>query len=199
MTAQLPSLKEIALLVDLAPETACRALAKVQTSAHTVTQTTSVGRHHRTHTTTQPPLRRRAPGGHSAAQAATLWTVLAATLAFTPPASAADTTPTAQLERWRAEAKAPADAAQGKVFFNRQHGNEWSCASCHHTPPTTEGKHANTGKAIAPLAPAFNAKAFTDTAKVDKWFRRNCKDVLSRECTASEKANVLAYLLALQP
>ena len=41
--------------------------------------------------------------------------------------------------------------------------------------------------------------AFTSTAKVDKWFRRNCNDVLSRECTAVEKADVLAYLNALKP
>ncbi len=40
---------------------------------------------------------------------------------------------------------------------------------------------------------------FTDTAKVDKWFRRNCNDVLSRECTAMEKADVWAYLKALKP
>ena len=39
----------------------------------------------------------------------------------------------------------------------------------------------------------------TDEAKVDKWFRRNCNDVLSRECTAVEKADVLAYLNALKP
>ena len=30
---------------------------------------------------------------------------------------------------------------------------------------------------------------------MDKWFRRNCNDVLSRECTAVEKADVLAWLL----
>ena len=91
-----------------------------------------------------------------------------------------------------------AQAERGRQLFNAKHGGEWSCASCHHTPPTTEGKHASTGKAIAPLAPAFNAKAFTDEAKVDKWFRRNCKDVFSRECTAAEKADVLAYLLQLK-
>ena len=96
------------------------------------------------------------------------------------------------------EAGGPGHAERGKQLFNTKHGGEWSCASCHHTPPTTEGKHASTGKAIAPLAPAFNAKAFTDEAKVDKWFRRNCKDVFSRECTAAEKADVLAYLLQLK-
>jgi hypothetical protein len=53
-----------------------------------------------------------------------------------------------------------------------------------------DGKHASTGKKITPLAPAFNAERFTDSAKADKWFWRNCKDVLSRECTAPEKANV---------
>lgn len=66
-------------------------------------------------------------------------------------------------------------------------------------PPTTPGRHASTGKTIAPLAPAANPERFTDTAKVEKWFRRNCKDVLSRECTATEKADVLAYLTSLKP
>ncbi|MBX9935628.1 MAG: DUF1924 domain-containing protein, partial [Burkholderiaceae bacterium] len=56
----------------------------------------------------------------------------------------------------------------------------------------------STGKTIAPLAPAFNPERFTDTAKADKWFRRNCKDVLSRECTAAEKADVLAWLVQLK-
>jgi hypothetical protein len=49
------------------------------------------------------------------------------------------------------------------------------------------------------LAPAANPDAFTDAARVDKWFRRNCKDVLSRECTAAEKSDVVAFLLALKP
>ena len=60
-------------------------------------------------------------------------------------------------------------------------------------------RHASTGKTVAPLAPAFNPERFTDTAKADKWFRRNCKDVLSRECTAAEKADVLAWLVQLKP
>lgn len=120
-------------------------------------------------------------------------------MAFSPAVWAGDTTPGAQLQRWSAEAGKPGNANQGKVFFNSKHGAEWSCASCHGTPPTLQGQHANTGKSIAPLAPAFNPKGFTDTAKVDKWFRRNCKDVLSRECTAVEKADVLAYLTGLRP
>lgn len=122
---------------------------------------------------------------------------LAATL-LASAAHAADTSPAAQLAQWSAQAGTPGNAARGQTFFNTKHGGEWSCASCHGTPPTTQGKHASTGKPIAPLAPAFNPKAFTDTAKVDKWFRRNCKDVLARECSAGEKADVLAYLNSLK-
>ena len=117
----------------------------------------------------------------------------------TSTANAADTSPTQQLERWSAQAGAPGNAARGQQLFTTRQGGEWSCSSCHHSPPTTRGQHASTGKPIAPLAPAFNREAFTDTAKVDKWFRRNCKDVLSRECSAGEKADVLAYLLSLKP
>lgn len=114
-------------------------------------------------------------------------------------AQAADTSPAQQLERFSAQAGAPGQAVRGRVFFTSRQGGEWSCASCHGNPPTAAGKHASTGKAIDPMAPAVNRQAFTDTAKVDKWFRRNCRDVLQRECSAAEKADVLAYLIALQP
>lgn len=125
---------------------------------------------------------------HATALTACLWV----------PAHAADTTIAQQLAHWSAQAGAPGDAGRGQAFFNSKHGGEWSCASCHGTPPTRSGSHANTGKSIDPLAPAFNPKAFTDAARVDKWFRRNCKDVLARECSATEKADVLAYLAALK-
>lgn len=123
---------------------------------------------------------------------------LAAALLATA-AQAADTSPAQQLAQWSAQAGSPGQADRGKAFFTTRHGAEWSCSSCHGAPPTGAGKHASTGKAIDPLAPAFNARAFTETAKVDKWFRRNCKDVAGRECSAGEKADVLAYLLSLKP
>jgi Domain of unknown function (DUF1924) len=112
---------------------------------------------------------------------------------------AADTTPAQQLERFSAQAGSPGLAERGRVFFTSRQGGEWSCSSCHGQPPARPGKHASTGKPIAPMAPAANAQAFTDTAKVDKWFRRNCKDVLQRECSAGEKADVLAYLIGVKP
>lgn len=81
--------------------------------------------------------------------------------------------------------------------FTSKHGREWSCASCHGNPPTQTGRHAATGKSIAPLAPAFNPERFTDAAKTEKWFRRNCNDVVGRECTVAEKADVLSWLMTL--
>ncbi|MBI5268879.1 MAG: DUF1924 domain-containing protein [Burkholderiales bacterium] len=112
-------------------------------------------------------------------------------------AMAADTSPAAQLARFAAEAGRPGQPEQGRLFFTSTHGGKWSCASCHREVPTVAGQHAGSGKTLEPLAPAANARAFTEQARVDKWFRRNCKDVAGRECTAGEKADVLAYLVSL--
>lgn len=107
-------------------------------------------------------------------------------------------TATEQLAAYTAQAGAPAQAARGQTLFSSKHGKEWSCSSCHTATPTVEGKHATTGKAIAPMAPAFNPERFADAAKAEKWFRRNCNDVMGRECTAGEKADILAWLLSLK-
>jgi uncharacterized membrane protein len=107
-------------------------------------------------------------------------------------------TPAELLAGYTAQAGQPANAAKGEAFFKARHGQEWQCSSCHGKSPMTSGRHASTDKVIEPLAPAANAKRFTDSAKVEKWFRRNCKDVLARECAPSEKANVLAWLITLR-
>lgn len=106
--------------------------------------------------------------------------------------------PAQVLAGFTAAAGRPAAADRGQQFFTTRHGREWSCSSCHGDVPVKAGKHATTGKTIAPLAPAFNADRFTDEAKVEKWFRRNCNDVVGRECTPAEKADVLAWLLTLK-
>lgn len=121
-----------------------------------------------------------------------LWSALA----WAPWALA--TTPAEQLAGYTAQAGAPAQAARGQQLFTARHGKEWTCASCHSASPTVAGQHASTGKSIAALAPAFNPQRFTDAAKTEKWFRRNCNDVLARECSAAEKADVLAWLMALK-
>ena len=89
-------------------------------------------------------------------------------------------------------------AQRGETFFNSTHGQEWSCSSCHTKDPTAAGKHAKTDKPIKPMAPAANAERFTSPAKVEKWFKRNCNDVMGRLCTAQEKGDVLAYLMSLK-
>ena len=86
-------------------------------------------------------------------------------------------------------------ASRGEQFFNARHGAEWSCASCHGASGTAQGKHAKTGKLIAPLSPMANPERFADAARAEKWFKRNCNDVLGRACTSAEKGDVLAYLL----
>ena len=98
----------------------------------------------------------------------------------------------------QASGQAP-QVVRGQQFFGATHGKEWSCSTCHTKQPTAEGTHASTRKAISPLAPSANPKRFTDSAKTEKWFRRNCNDVLGRECTAAEKADVLAWLIGLKP
>jgi hypothetical protein len=96
-----------------------------------------------------------------------------------------------------AGAKGQPDKRQ--AIFTSTHGKEWSCSSCHTKQPTGEGLHASTRKVISPLAPAANKKRFTDSAKTEKWFRRNCNDVLGRECSNAEKADVLSWLMTLKP
>ena len=88
-------------------------------------------------------------------------------------------------------------AQRGEAFFTAVRG-DWSCASCHTRNPLAAGRHAVTGKTIAPLAPAAAPARFTDAAKVEKWFTRNCGDVLGRACTPAEKGDVLAYLMSLK-
>lgn len=89
-------------------------------------------------------------------------------------------------------------AERGQQFFAQTHGKEWSCTSCHTGNPAGSGKHAVTSKVIDPMAPTVNPSRFTRAAKVEKWFKRNCNDVLGRACTAQEKGDVLAYLMTLR-
>jgi Domain of unknown function (DUF1924) len=113
------------------------------------------------------------------------------------PARAA--TPGDMLAGYSSQAGAPALPERGRELFTARHGREWSCSSCHGALPVQAGRHAGTGKPIAALASAANPERFTDAAKVEKWFRRNCNDVLGRECSAAEKADVVAWLISLKP
>jgi mono/diheme cytochrome c family protein len=72
--------------------------------------------------------------------------------------------------------------------------SERSCASCHTRNLSAPGKHVKTGKAIRPMSPSVNPERLSDARKVEKWFLRNCKWTLGRECSPQEKADFLAYI-----
>jgi hypothetical protein len=88
-------------------------------------------------------------------------------------------------------------ATRGEAMYRTEHpgrnGQNISCASCHTASPKQAGQ-TRVGKRIEPLAPAAHPERFTDAAKVEKWFRRNCQDVLQRECSAQEKGDFVAWL-----
>lgn len=124
-----------------------------------------------------------------------------AALAVSLPAAAAAENPL--LASLRATARQESAAfkdfspARGQVFYNARNGDV-ACATCHTASPKAPGKHATTGKEILPLAPSANPERFTDAAKVEKWFKRNCTEVLKRACTAQEKGDFMTYVLSVQ-
>lgn len=90
---------------------------------------------------------------------------------------------------------------RGQILFHARHASgkpdTQSCTTCHSSNLTKPGQQTRTGKTIEPMAASVAPKRYTDFANVEKWFKRNCADVLSRPCTLAEKGDVLAYLLSL--
>lgn len=115
----------------------------------------------------------------------------------------AGTTPQALVAEFAAKAKHANPGFKGfsdengRTFFlaeaKDKKGETVSCAGCHTKDPTKDGK-TRAGKAIKPMAVSANSERFTDKAKVAKWFKRNCSDVLARECTPQEKGDFITYL-----
>jgi cytochrome c553 len=108
------------------------------------------------------------------------------------------------LERYQAEAlrEEPAfagfSAQRGRALYLGPHAGGASglnaCAACHTPDPTRFGQHAKTGREIEPMAVGTNPARFTDAAKVEKRFSRDCPAVLGRDCTAREKGDFLRFL-----
>jgi hypothetical protein len=46
-----------------------------------------------------------------------------------------------------------------------------------------------------PMAVSANPQRYTDQEKAEKWFGRNCRNVLGRECTAREKGDFITFML----
>jgi hypothetical protein len=88
-------------------------------------------------------------------------------------------------------------AARGKSLysqsFNGGKPDTPSCTTCHGKDPRAAGR-TPIGKTIEPVAISVSPSRYADAAKVEKWFRRNCNEVLGRECTPQEKGDWLTYV-----
>ena len=103
------------------------------------------------------------------------------------------------LQRYSAQGARAFDAAAAEVQWNKAFvdaasGENRRCSTCHTTDLRAAGKHVTTGKAIEPLASSVNPKRLTDVEKIEKWFLRNCKWTMGRECTPQEKGNYLVLI-----
>jgi len=89
-------------------------------------------------------------------------------------------------------------AERGSAFYRAAHkgGKQGtaSCTSCHGSTPQGTGQ-TRAGKAIEPMAVSKNPARYTNKDDVEKWFTRNCNDVLGRACTAKEKGDFLTYMM----
>lgn len=117
--------------------------------------------------------------------------------------SALAATPQELVDKYSAEAATSApgfkpSAERGQVLFTKEWGVSATmpaCTSCHTKDIRASGKHVKTGKVIEPLSPAVNAERFTSEKNVAKWFKRNCTEVVGRECTAAEKADFIKFVM----
>ncbi|MBF0282004.1 MAG: DUF1924 domain-containing protein [Zetaproteobacteria bacterium] len=115
-------------------------------------------------------------------------------------AHAADTAAvTERLNEYQTQGAADFSAERGDQMWHQnfpdpEGGPAQNCTTCHGTDLNLQGKHARTGKIIEPMARSVNPERLTDGKKIEKWFLRNCKSVLNRECTPQEKGDFLRYL-----
>lgn len=105
---------------------------------------------------------------------------------------------TLQMQAFAADA---ASIEEGKKLYflerTNSKGVKMSCTTCHTSDAKQVGR-TRANKEIKPLAPVANPERFTDTAKMEKWFKRNCMDVLERPCTDTEKENFVQYLKSIK-
>ena len=132
-------------------------------------------------------------------------TLLAATLALTLSSASRAGPREDQLAKYASAAKAadPAfagfSAARGKTLhtqaFTGGKADTPSCTTCHGKDARAAGKNLM-GKTIDPVAVSAAPTRYTDPAKVEKWFKRNCNEVLGRECSPKEKGDWLSFMLS---
>ena len=102
------------------------------------------------------------------------------------------------LTDYRSQGASHFNPSKGEALWQRQfpasNGTERACTGCHTHDPRQSGQHTVTNKTIGPMAPSMNPKRLSDRRKVEKWFKRNCKWTVGRECTPQEKGDVLSFL-----
>lgn len=127
------------------------------------------------------------------------FSLLVASLPFAASAGALED----QLARYATAAKAENpgfagfSAARGEKLYSTEFGlgkpDTPSCTTCHGKDPRAPGQ-ARSGKRIDPVALSVSPGRYADPAKVEKWFKRNCNEVLGRACTAQEKGDWLSFV-----
>ena len=110
-----------------------------------------------------------------------------------------------QLDKYASVARAanPAfagfSAARGKALHTQAFAggkpDTPACTSCHGHDTRGPGRNP-AGKTIEAMALSASPSRYTDSAKVEKWFKRNCNDVLGRECTPLEKGDWLTFMIS---
>lgn len=103
------------------------------------------------------------------------------------------------LKQYSASGASNFSASRGETQWSQSHtdaksGKPRSCKTCHGNNLRNKGKHIRTGKIIEPMAPSVNSERLTELKKINKWFKRNCKWVLGRECTSQEKGDYLMFI-----
>ncbi len=106
--------------------------------------------------------------------------------------AAADQTVENLLQKYQQQGAGTTVPDQGKNLWYSKKGDR-SCTSCHGISPAETGKHIKTSKTINPMARRQTLNV-SRIEKKEKWFLRNCKWTLDRQCTVQEKADTLSWL-----
>jgi hypothetical protein len=111
----------------------------------------------------------------------------------------------AQLDNYASAAKAANPAfsgfstARGQILHTRSFAggkpDTPACTACHGNEVRGAGRNP-AGKTIDAMALSATPARYTDPAKVEKWFKRNCNEVLGRECTPLEKGDWLSFMIS---
>lgn len=125
--------------------------------------------------------------------------LITATLVAALAGTTALASPRALLDAYESAGAGPFDAAAGERAWTAEHrppGSEAprSCATCHGTDLRKPGRHATTGKVIEPLAVSASPERLSDPVKAERWFGRNCRWTLGRECTPQEKGDFVRLI-----